>query len=197
MATLAQVVPMNTTPIALGDVVGRLGSVYVDSYGAMFPKELLAGLSAIIAFETAGGSRIQNGNVGNVTVPNGVSPTGMVWEANGLQFIAFDTIAEGMAYWLEFMRRRYPQVMLDCALGDTDAAVRDLFRLGYLGTATTAAQEAAYAKGVRRYYAQTLPMAERVSSYYAHPYIGASVAGASVAVLGLLGFFAHRGAFSG
>lgn len=187
--TPATVVPKFPMPITLADLTGRLASGYVDLYGKMPGKDLLAFAAAMNGVENGGGANINNGNVGNITVPGPESPTGRVWEANGLRFIAFDAISEGVVYWWEFMRARYGAVLLDGAMGSPEAAVRDLFRLGYLGSVTTPAQEEAYRKGVLRYLAQTEPFARKITGYTARPYVGAAVGGGAVVVLAALSYF--------
>ncbi|MGH7605582.1 MAG: hypothetical protein ACRENK_16505 [Gemmatimonadaceae bacterium] len=193
MATLATVIQPTQTPILLADVVGRLASGYVNLYSKMPPKDLLAFAAAMIGVENNGGANIWAGNVGNITSPDGVSPTGRVWAANGLLFIAYDTIAEGIEAWWQLMFRKYAQVLVDGAMGQPETAVRDLFRLGYLGSVTTPEQEKNYVAGVRRYLKQTEPFARKVTNYTARPYVGAAVAGGSAFTLVLLTYLSSRG----
>jgi hypothetical protein len=178
-------------PINMTEVTARLAATYVNLYGRMPSKPLLATCAGIIGVENAGGVYIWDGNVGNITAPAGFD--GRTWEANGLTFISFTSIYEGMTYWWEFMRLHYRDVLVDADQGSPDAAVRDLFRLGYVGRVTTSAQESDYCRGVKAYMRKVANDADVIVDQVKRPYVGEAIAGGGLVVAGFLGFLAHRG----
>lgn len=184
-----RVVPKNQFPINMTEMTARLASTYVNLYGVMPSKSLLMFTAGLGGVEHAGGVYIWNGNFGNTTAPGGYD--GTVWEANGLQFLDFPTIEYGMTYWWQFMFRRFRPVLESADQGDVDAAVRDLFRLGYLGRVTTAVQESNYRRGVWAYERKVARDADLIVNQTKRDYVGAAVGIGSVVSLGLLGYFAH------
>lgn len=178
-------------PINMVEVTARLASTYVNLYGRMPSKPLLTFCAGLIGVENAGGVYIWDGNVGNITAPAGYS--GSTWEANGLTFISFSSVYEGMTYWWEFMRLHYEDVLVDAANGSPDAAVRSLFRLGYLGRVTTSVQEHDYLRGVVAYMKKIANASDVIVDQVKRPYVGAAIASGGMFVVGLLGFLGHRG----
>lgn len=187
----AQAVPKIQFPMGMTEVTARLASTFVNAYGVLPSKPLLMFAAGLMGVEHMGGVYIWNGNAGNTTAPGGYE--GRVWEANGLQFLDFVTVEEGMTYWWAFMFRRYRPVLEDADQGDADAAVRDLFRLGYLGRVTTVAQENDYRRGVWAYMRKVERDADIIVNQTKRDYMGAVVGVGSAVWLGLLGYFA-RGA---
>lgn len=175
------------TPINMVQVVGKLAAAYVAVFGAMPPCDLLAIAAGIVGLENAGGAAINNGNVGNVTAP--ADYVGRVWTANGLYFIDFDLVEHGAVYWWAFMWRRYRPVLVDGALGEVETAIRDLFRLGYVGAKTTKEQLANYTKGVQMYAAEARSSAEVIvpKSFAARLAVGTGAA----ALVGAWAYLAH------
>jgi hypothetical protein len=174
------------------EVTARLASTYVNAYGSLPSKSLLMGAAAIVGVENAGGLYIWNGNVGNVTAPGGYE--GRIWQANGLDFLDFVTVEEGMTYWWGFMLRRYPAVLADFDQGDADAAVRDLFRLGYVGRVTTSVQESNYRRGVWAYMRKVERDAEVIVNQTRRDYMGIAVGAGSLVALGALGLLGRKAA---
>lgn len=186
----AQVVPKIQFPMGMTEVTARLASTYVNAYGALPSKPLLMGAAGIVGVENAGGLYIWNGNVGNTTAPGGYE--GRIWQANGLDFLDFVTVEEGMTYWWASMFRRYREVLIDFEQGDPDAAVRDLFRLGYVGRVTTTAQESAYVRGVWAYMRKAASDAEIIVNQTRRNYLGIVAGAGSLVALGAIGFFGRR-----
>jgi hypothetical protein len=186
----AQVVPKIQFPMGMTEVTARLASTYVNAYGVLPSKNLLMVTAGIVGVENAGGVYIWNGNVGNTTAP--ANYEGRIWQANGLDFLDFVTVEEGMTYWWAFMARRYLPVLLDADQGDADAAVRDLFRLGYVGRVTTSVQESNYRRGVWAYMRKVNRDAEVIVNQTRRDYMGIAVGAGSLFALGALGFIEGR-----
>lgn len=182
-----QLVDRVPTPINMVQVVGKLAATYLAVFGKMPPVNVLTIASGIVGLENAGGAAINNGNVGNVTPPSDY--VGRVWSANGLYFIDFDIIEHGALYWWALMYRRYHPVLVDAALGEVETAVRDLFRLGYVGSKATAAELANYTKGVQIYAAEARSSAEVIvpKSFAARVAVGTG----AVSLLGAWAYLAH------
>jgi hypothetical protein len=188
------VVPREQTPINMISVTGRLGAMFYDLWGRLPSERLLRIASGIIGVENAGGWAIWNGNVGNVTAPTGYA--GRVWEANGLQFLDFGTelgsIENGMRYWWTLMAARYHDVLVDADQGDESTAIRDLFRLGYVGADWTRKQLADYTRGVSKYAAEYAWAADKVANQFRKPWVGAAIGGSALLAVSAGGYYWHR-----
>lgn len=189
----ALVVPRQQTPLGMVEVTARLAATFEAIWGRMPSLPLLRIASGIVGFENAGGWAIWNGNVGNVTAPAGFD--GRVWEANGLQFIDFgdtkDATLEGAKYWWRFMAALYHDVLVSADMGELGAAVRDLFRRGYVGSHATAEQLSDYTRGVAKWAAESELPARTIVDYFRKPWIGAAIGGSALVAVGAGGYYWH------
>lgn len=191
----AQVVSRQQTPINMIEVVGKLGAAFWELWGKLPSERLLRVASGIIGVENAGGWSIYNGNFGNITAPTGYE--GRVWEANGLYFIDFGTdtyssLEDGAKAWWLLMSWRYHDVLVSADDGNVGSAIRDLFRLGYVGADWTRKQLADYTSGVARYAASYAWAADEVANQFRKPWIGAAIGGSALLALGAGGMYWHR-----
>jgi hypothetical protein len=184
------VVEREQTPLNMVEVTARLAAVFRDLWGKIPSENLMRIAAGIIGLENAGGWAIWNGNVGNITAPAGYD--GRVWTANGLYFLDFPSVEEGMRAWWLLMSARYHDVLVDADQGDIPLAIRDLFRLGYLGKQTTRKQLADYTKGVYLHASHAAYSAAVLAKEYGKRWPGPIVAGASLLALGAGGFYWHR-----
>lgn len=184
---MAHVVSKERFPIDMVEMTARLASTYETLCGVLPSKPLLRFASGLGGVEHGGGLYVNNGNFGNTTAPGGYD--GTVWEANGLQFIDFPTLEYGMLYWWELMFRRYRPVLEDADQGDADAAVRDLFRLGYVGRQTTSVQLENYRRGVWAYMRKVARVVDVIVDQARQSYVGVAVAAGSALWLGLAAYY--------
>ena len=185
---MPSVVQKERFSIDMVEMTARLASTYESLYAELPSKPLLMFAAGLGGVEHGGGLYVNNGNFGNVTAPGGYD--GAVWEANGLQFLAFPTLEYGMLYWWKFMWRRYRSVLEDADQGDADAAVRDLFRLGYVGRVTTAVQLENYRRGVWSYMRKVERTADVIVNQARPVYAGVAAVLLSASWLGLAGYYA-------
>jgi len=184
------VVSREQTPLNMVEVTARLAAVFRDMWGKVPSENLMRVAAGIVGFENGGGWSIWNGNVGNITAPAWY--TGRVWTANGLYFLDFPSVEEGMRAWWVLMSSRYHDVLVDAEQGDITAAIRDLFRLGYLGKDTTRKQLLDYTKGVYGYASKAAYSAAVIAKEYGKPWVGPVVAGSALLALGAGGLYWHR-----
>lgn len=190
----AQVVPREQTPLNMVEVTAKLAAVFHDLWGVMPSESLLRIAAGIIGIENAGGWAIWNGNFGNVTAPAGYA--GRVWEANGLYFLDFGTeigsLEAGARAWWLLMSARYHDALIGAEQGNVASAVRDMFRMGYVGAGWTGKQLTDYVRGVEHWAGEAAYSAKVISEHFRKRWIGASIAASSVLAVAAGGYYWHR-----
>ena len=90
------------------------------------------------------------------------------------------------------MSARYHDALLGADQGNVRAAVRDMFRLGYVGADWTAKQLADYTRGVDQWAGKAAYSAKVISEHFRNRWIGVSIAASSILAVAAGGYYWHR-----